>query len=64
MMSDTKIYGEHLHGVGCDVTHCKYNGSHCGEGATCCASKITVRNESAMRKAETFCSTFEPTAKL
>ena len=63
-MSDTKIYGEHLKGVGCDVTHCRYNGTHCGAGATCCAKQITVRNESAMRKAETFCSTFEPTATL
>lgn len=63
-MSDTKIFGEHLHGVGCNVTNCKYNGTHCGEGSTCCASKITVKNENAMRKAETFCSTFEPTATV
>lgn len=59
-MSDTKIYGSHLPGVGCDVTNCKYNGCNTGVGCTCCASHITVQNENAMRKAETFCATFEP----
>lgn len=59
-MSDTKIYGGQLQGVGCDVTGCKFNGVHHGTGCTCCASHINVRNENAMRKAETFCSTFEP----
>lgn len=63
-MSDTRIYGGKLPGVGCDATHCKYNGIHCGAGASCCAAQITVRNENAMRKAETFCSTFEPKSSL
>lgn len=59
-MNDTKIYGSRLSGVDCDVTNCKYHGSHCGAGCACCASHINVQNPSAMRKAETFCSTFEP----
>lgn len=64
-MSDTKIYGEkHLPGVGCDVTTCKFNGTRCGAGMTCCAEHINVRNESALRKAETFCGTFEPGTSL
>ena len=63
-MSDTKIHSDRLRGVGCDVTNCKYNGCHCGAGETCCAGHISVKNESAMRKAETFCSTFEPKGSI
>jgi hypothetical protein len=63
-MKDVKKSADRLPGVGCDATHCRYNGTHCGAGATCCAAQITVRSENAMRKAETFCSTFEPTATL
>lgn len=63
-MSDVKIYGERLRGVGCGVTGCKYNGCHQGAGNTCCASHIHVQNESAVRKAETFCSTFEPKSNM
>lgn len=59
-MSDTKIYRDHLGGVGCDVTTCKFNGCHCGDGCTCCASHINVCNDHAKDKAETFCATFEP----
>lgn len=58
-MNDNKGYTHHLNGVGCDVTSCRYNGCHCGSGCTCCADHIQVRSENAMRKAETFCSTFE-----
>lgn len=42
-------------GVSCDVHGCKYN-----EASNCSASAISVQNESAQRKAETFCSTFYP----
>ena len=63
-MNDKNTFSGHLQDVGCDVTNCRYNGSHCGAGATCCAGRITVRSENAMRKAETFCSTFEPNVNL
>lgn len=63
-MSDSKRYGEWLHGVGCDVTNCRYNGCHQGAGCTCHAAHIDVRNENAMRKGETFCATFEPKAGI
>ena len=55
-MSDTKIYGEGLCNVGCTAENCKYHAS----SGCCSAERIVVRNENAMRKAETFCSTFEP----
>lgn len=53
-MGDTKIYHDHLRGVGCGVTSCKY---HTSEN-NCTANRITVQSENAVRKAETFCSTF------
>ena len=43
-------------GVGCDVSNCKYNTIDC----KCCASKISVENEKASTKGETYCSTFCP----
>lgn len=43
-------------GVGCDVTLCKYNTIDC----KCCAEKISVQNEKASTKGETYCSTFCP----
>ena len=43
-------------GVGCDVTGCKYNTVDCH----CTASKISVQNEKAATKGETYCSTFCP----
>lgn len=55
-MSDTRIYGESVKGVGCDVVNCKY---HTNDNA-CGAKHIVVQNGTATRKAETFCSTFEP----
>lgn len=45
-----------LPGVGCDVASCKYNTTDC----KCCANHISVQNEKANRKSETFCSTFSP----
>ena len=45
-----------LHGVGCCVSGCKY---HTAENR-CTATGITVQNENAQKKAETFCSTFSP----
>ena len=43
-------------GVGCDVTSCKYNTIDC----KCSAAKISVQNENAVTKGETYCSTFCP----
>ncbi|MGI5977097.1 MAG: DUF1540 domain-containing protein [Candidatus Limivicinus sp.] len=43
-------------GVVCDVTNCKYNTIDC----KCNAAKITVQNEKACTKGETYCSTFSP----
>ncbi len=43
-------------GVGCDVSACKYNTVDC----RCSAEKISVQNERANTKAETYCSTFCP----
>ena len=43
-------------GVGCDVTACKYNTIDC----RCTAEKISVQNENAASKGETYCSTFCP----
>jgi hypothetical protein len=57
VMMDNKDYenGEKLRGVGCDVVSCKYHGCD-----NCChASSIVVESQNAIRKAETFCSTFE-----
>ncbi|MBR1456799.1 MAG: DUF1540 domain-containing protein [Oscillospiraceae bacterium] len=43
-------------GVGCDVTNCKYNTIDC----RCSAARISVQNEQAETKGETYCSTFCP----
>ena len=43
-------------GVGCDVTNCKYITIDC----RCSASRISVQNEKAASKGETYCSTFCP----
>lgn len=46
---------DRLHGVGCDVTSCKFHGTD-----NCChADQIQVESHNAIRKAETFCGTFE-----
>ena len=54
-MSDTKIYHDHLKGITCDALHCAHQ-----EAGMCCANHITVQSENAVRRAETFCSTFAP----
>ena len=41
--------------VGCQVKDCAYHSA----SDICTARKITVSNEKARRKAETFCATFE-----
>lgn len=43
-------------GVACDVNGCKYNTMDC----RCSASRISVQNEKAATKGETYCSTFCP----
>ena len=54
-MTDRKHGGPNP-GVGCDVTGCKYNTIDC----RCTAEKISVQNEKAATKGETYCSTFCP----
>lgn len=46
--------------VNCGVSGCKYHTS----GNYCSATNIDVQNENAVRKAETFCSTFAPKAGM
>jgi len=48
-----------ISGVSCGVTYCKYhtNDDHCK------AQGISVQNENAHKKAETFCSTFSDGAR-
>ena len=46
-----------VQGVGCSVTNCKYNDTQC---KSCTAEHISVQNEKASTKAETYCSTFCP----
>jgi len=54
-MTNANTRGGHLNGVVCDVKSCAYN----HDGSMCCADAIMVQNESAQKKAETFCSTFK-----
>jgi hypothetical protein len=59
-MSDIKCGCEKITGVNCDVDNCRYHSSD-----NCCeASCIKVESPSAMRKGETFCSTFEAKASV
>ena len=51
-----KKHGYPNPGVGCDVTACKYNTIDC----RCAVEKISVQNEHAATKGETYCSTFCP----
>ena len=47
-------------GVGCDVTSCRFHGTD-----NCChADQIQVESHNAIRKAETFCGTFEAKASM
>lgn len=56
-MSDNKYCdcGDRLSGVGCHVESCKYHGTD----NFCHADAIFVGSENAIRKAETYCGTFE-----
>lgn len=45
-----------LNGVDCDVKACKYHSESC----CCSANKISIESRSAVKKGETFCSTFTP----
>ena len=54
-MNDRKNKGNNP-GVGCDVSACKYNTIDC----RCSAREISVQNENANTKSETYCSTFCP----
>ena len=56
-MSESKMYGGSVEGVGCDVKNCKY---HSGSRDCCTAAHIDVQNKSALNKAETYCGTFCP----
>jgi len=46
--------------VGCKVKDCLFH----SENDRCHAEKITVSNETAQNKAETFCATFENKAQF
>ena len=46
---------EHVKGVGCDVTSCKYNDTMYHR---CSAEHINVQGEKAHTMGETFCQTF------
>ena len=51
-----KPCGEHIAAnVGCKVKECLFH----TKSDLCTAQRITISNESARRKAETFCATFE-----
>lgn len=58
--SNNSAWNEKLHGVGCDVTSCIYH----GKDDHCHAPSINVESKNALRKAETFCGTFEPRASM
>lgn len=53
-------WNDKLPGVGCDVTSCVYH----GKDGHCHAQSINVESKNALRKAETFCGTFEPRATM
>lgn len=55
-MKDSKCGCDCVKNVGCQVTNCKYHGLL----NRCTAEQITVQNENAMKKGETYCATFVP----
>lgn len=59
-MSDKDKKCSCVQNVGCNVRECKYHSAL----NFCNARQITVQNENAQRKSETFCSTFESKAEL
>ena len=58
MMNNNKSEQTKVRGVGCDVVSCRFHGPE----DTCHAGSINVESHSAVRKAETFCGTFEVTS--
>ena len=58
-MADTSK-GSCVQNVGCNVRDCKHHSAT----NICTASHIDVKNESAQRKAETFCGTFAPKSTM
>jgi hypothetical protein len=59
-MIDSKQSCPQNPGVYCGVISCKYH----TKNNLCTAEKINVQSENAVRKAETFCSTFAPKASF
>lgn len=55
-----KAKTEHVKNVGCIVKDCRFH----ADSDRCRAAHITVSNEHAQNKAETFCSTFEQRAEF
>ena len=55
-MSEKKMWDTNFTGIGCDVSGCKYNTMD----KKCSASHISIENEKASKKSETFCGTFCP----
>ncbi len=55
MSENPKSWDDQLSAVGCDVINCRYH----GKDNHCHADSIVVESHSAIRKAETFCGTFE-----
>lgn len=51
---------DHVRGVGCSVIGCKFHSSE----NRCTAESIDVKNENAVKKAETFCGTFTPRSSM
>ena len=55
-----KAKTEHVKNVGCIVKDCRFH----ADSDRCRAAHITVSNEHAQNKAETFCATFEQRAEF
>lgn len=60
MSDNMEKTGDRLKGVGCDVVNCVYH----GKDGHCHADSINVESHSAIRKAETFCGTFEARSSM
>jgi len=56
---DKSTSSDKLPGVSCDAINCEFQRSGC-----CHADNIRVQSPEAMRKSETFCSTFHPKATM
>lgn len=60
MSDNIEKAGDKLNCVGCDVVNCVYH----GKDGHCHAQAINVESHSAIRKAETFCGTFEARSSM